>query len=289
MLIAAEARTPEMQSSDNVTEILWLIDRLRAESSLDPSPSVSRLFTNLVRRCLDPNPSLAAAVLADKRIQRVADELLTMCSVGEALLEKAWAAKILGSVHAARTLDTFPYRRNYRHLTRMEVQTLASVGCFVSNQTRICFLGGGPLPLTAYELYWATSAHVTVVDRDHHALVTASAVTERVIDVEQQPAITMVRANAETGDGLADAVGGCDVVILAALVGMNKAAKQRILTALGQVLRPNTYLLIRSAHGLRSLLYPVVDVENVLEAGFQLEAAFHPYSEVVNSILLARR
>lgn len=48
-----------------------------------------------------------------------------------------------------------------------------------------------------------------------------------------------------------------DVVFLAALVGMNTAEKVSILEILAGKMRPGTLVVVRSAQGLRSVLYPV--------------------------------
>jgi nicotianamine synthase len=53
--------------------------------------------------------------------------------------------------------------------------------------------------------------------------------------------------------------------------------------------RPS-YLVVRSAHGLRSLLYPVVELGDVAEAAACVpQVLVHPLGDVVNSVLVARR
>ena len=48
-----------------------------------------------------------------------------------------------------------------------------------------------------------------------------------------------------------------DVVFLAALVGIDTCSKLAILKELAKRLKPGTLVVARSAHGLRSVLYPV--------------------------------
>ena len=48
-----------------------------------------------------------------------------------------------------------------------------------------------------------------------------------------------------------------DVVFLAALVGMTREDKMGILQGVVGRLKPGTLVVVRSARGLRSLLYPV--------------------------------
>jgi nicotianamine synthase len=48
--------------------------------------------------------------------------------------------------------------------------------------------------------------------------------------------------------------------------------------------------VVRSAHGLRSLLYVMVEPGDVAEAaGCMPQVLVHPLSDVVNSVLVARR
>lgn len=49
-----------------------------------------------------------------------------------------------------------------------------------------------------------------------------------------------------------------DVVYLAALVGSTKAQKEEIISDVSSRMRPGAFLVMRSAHSLRSLLYPVL-------------------------------
>jgi nicotianamine synthase len=50
---------------------------------------------------------------------------------------------------------------------------------------------------------------------------------------------------------------GFDVVYLAALVGSNDGEKQEVIATVTKRMRPEALLVLRSAHSLRSLMYPV--------------------------------
>jgi len=47
-------------------------------------------------------------------------------------------------------------------------------------------------------------------------------------------------------------------------------------------------VLARSAHSLRTLLYPVLDVGDGGPGGLDPVAVLHPHTDVVNSVVLAR-
>lgn len=79
-----------------------------------------------------------------------------------------------------------------------------------------------------------------------------------------------------------------EVVFLAALVGMDKFEKVKIIEHLAENMNPGAILMLRSAHGARAFLYPVVDPCDDL-VGFEVLSVFHPTDEVINSVVIARR
>jgi hypothetical protein len=58
-----------------------------------------------------------------------------------------------------------------------------------------------------------------------------------------------------SAEDMARLLTGCDTVVVAALVGHTRDEKRAVLRAVGRALDPGAYLVVRSAHGLRSLLY----------------------------------
>jgi len=78
-----------------------------------------------------------------------------------------------------------------------------------------------------------------------------------------------------------------EVVFLAALVGMDKEDKVRVIDHLAKYMAPGALLMVRSAHGARAFLYPVVDSCDL--RGFDVLSVFHPTDEVINSVVIARK
>lgn len=78
-----------------------------------------------------------------------------------------------------------------------------------------------------------------------------------------------------------------EVVYLAALVGLSKKDKIRFIEHLGKYMAPGAILMLRSAHGARAFLYPVVDTSDL--GGFEVLSVFHPTNDVVNSVVVARK
>lgn len=267
------------------------IVRLHAElsrcDSLAPAPDVDELFRELVRLCVHADESVAVPVLADERVRELVPDLLRLCSEGEALLELSWSRRLLDADDPWAELAQFPYLDNYRQLTRLELHALAGVGAHLSERSRVCFLGGGPLPISALLMHRELGVRVDVVDVEPEAVRQSRRVLRRLVP---GPGLDVVRADAACGGDMARVLPGCEVVILAALVGRTREEKRAVLGAVGAALDAGACLVVRSAHGLRSLLYPVVDLADVMDTAGCLPAVLvHPFGEVVNSVLVARR
>jgi nicotianamine synthase len=266
--------------------ILGLYERLCAQGDLAPSPVVNALFADLVSACVSTGATDAASVLSDPRITGVRSDLIRLCAEGESLLEDAWSRRALAAADARAETATFPYFGNYEQLARLELHALAGAGHHPQAARRVCFIGGGPLPLSAMLLCRHLTAQVTVVDRDIEAVELSRRLVDRLVPAER---ISVVLADAASASDMARAVAGCDVVVVAALVGTTRAQKRAALRAIGTSVEPGTHVVVRSADGLRSLLYPTVDVCDVRDAGLVPEILVHPFGEVINSVLVARR
>ena len=230
--------------------ILSLYERLRVQRDLAPSPLVNRLFADLVSACLHPDAEGIASVLSDPRIDGVRSDLIRMCARGESLLEEAWARRVLAAADPGAQTAAFPYFGNYEELARLELHALAGAGHRPETARRLCFVGGGPLPLSAVLLCHALGVHVTVVDRDREAVELSRRLVDRLMPAQR---ISVLVADAASPDDMARAVADCDVVVVAALVGTTRAQKRAALRAIGMSVEPGTHVVIRSADGLRSL------------------------------------
>lgn len=77
------------------------------------------------------------------------------------------------------------------------------------------------------------------------------------------------------------------MVFLAALVGMEREEKRKVIEHLARHMKPGAMLVVRSAHGARTFLYPAVEAEDL--NGFEVLSVYHPEDEVVNSVIVARK
>lgn len=194
---------------------------------------------------------------------------------GETALEHAWAEHIATAPDARAALATFPYLDNYDRLTALEVRLLTHSG---GTPTSVALLGCGPLPLSTLGYAETIGCPVVGLDRDPTAVALARRVTTRTgpatVRFEQADAADVVLTD-------------YDAVVLAALVGETPQAKAVIMGRVAAAMQPGAMLLARSARGLRTLLYPPVDLGAM--PGFEVLEVVHPTDDVINSVVVARR
>ncbi|CAM8931194.1 unnamed protein product [Rhodiola kirilowii] len=261
----------------NVSEIYEKLSRLE---SLKPSKEVNMIFTNLVEMCVPPSPIEVTKL--PKQVQEMRSKLIRICGEAEGLMESHYSS-ILGSFESPLVhLDLFPYHTNYIKLGQLEFNILSQHYSRVP--TQIAFVGSGPLPLTSVVL---ASKHLTNTtfhnyDIDESANSLASSLVSSDADLSKR----MVFHTADIMN-VTDALKEYDVVFLAALVGMDKEAKIKVIDHLAKHMAPGAILMLRSAHGARAFLYPVIDPCDL--RGFEVLSIYHPTDEVINSVVIARK
>ncbi|CAA3020770.1 nicotianamine synthase-like [Olea europaea var. sylvestris] len=263
-----------------VKKICEFYEKISRLDSLEPSEDVNTLLTELVLTCMPPYQIDCTKLC--KKIQEIRSELIRLCGEAEGLLEKHYST-ILGSFdNPIEHLDIFPYFSNYLKLSLLEFNILSQH--IKDVPSRVAFVGSGPLPLTSIVL---ASNHMTSTtfhnyDIDSSANSMASRLMKSDLDLSK-------RMIFHTTDimNVTSALKDYDVVFLAALVGMNKDEKVRVLEHLNKHMAPGALLMLRSAHGARAFLYPVVDPCDL--QGFEVLSVFHPTDEVINSVVIARK
>ncbi len=130
-------------------------------------------------------------------------------------------------------------------------------------RTRFAFLGCGPLPLTSLCILSQLSSpqaarqsgarpFILNIDWSPDAISSAKELCQRLAIPETCMAFSCDCAGGPQND-LAD----FDVVYVAALVGTTSAEKREIFRKVLERMRPGALLVVRTAHALRKLLYPV--------------------------------
>lgn len=247
-------------------ELLQSVETVLSLQSYRPSTRVDNSFRELVNNIVN-SASSVAEISAQKR-----QDLRVASSAAESELERYWAQKIIASADPQDTLNEFPYRENYRDLVERELECLRISGA--GSITSALIIGSGPLPLTAMEL------QSYGVDVDHNdASPSALALCEDLLKA------LSISGQHILGKGESVSLGKqYDLIVIAALAGETQHDKQRIVSNVLPHLAADGRILVRSARGARSLLYPELNAQGF--RGVSLLHEYHPDDHVINSALV---
>ena len=276
---AWSAGSAQWRHSTFVVDLLRLHHDLSALPTLSPNSHTNAVFSELVRLATHPeDDQVARQILANPDVRRIIPGLRSLCSAGEVELERVWTRRIIASRDPQRELREFPYFANYEQLTRLEHHAMLGVTGRIPR--RVLFVGSGPLPLSSLLL---ASRHghtkIDTIDIDPEATRLAARLAT-VLDVSS---LRFRCADVLACTDVAD----YDMVCLAAMVGPHPEDKTRVIKHLYQHMKPGALLLARSAHSLRTLLYAPLALCDL--AGFRPLAVLNPYTEVVNSLVVAEK
>lgn len=268
------------QEDPLIRTICELYDKISSLETLSPCRDVNTLLTQLVHACIPPHPVDVSNLCS--KVQEIRANLIRLCGQAEGLLESHYSA-VLGSFDRPLDhVDIFPYHTNYLKLAKLEFDLLSHH--LPRAPDRIAFVGSGPLPLTSLVL--ATNHLPETVFHNYDIDPSANSKALRLVlpdpDLSKRVLFhtdDIMNVTAELED--------YDVVFLAALVGMVEEEKARVIAHLAEFMAPGAILMVRSAHGARAFLYPVVDPADL--RGFEFLSAFHPTDEVINSVIVAKK
>ncbi|ERN02134.1 hypothetical protein AMTRI_Chr02g223380 [Amborella trichopoda] len=263
-----------------VTKVCELYDKISKLESLSPSPEVNTLFTQLVSICTPPS-SIDVSKLSPK-VQEIRAKLIRLCGEAEGLLEAHFSSILASFESPMDHLHIFPYNSNYLKLSRLEFNILSQ---YTSKTPKsLAFVGSGPLPLTSITL---ALNHLKFTNFHNYDIDTgANSMALGLVSSHPDLSKRMFFHNANIMD-VSHRLRDYDVVFLAALVGMSTREKAKVVKHLAKHMAPGALLMLRSAHGSRAFLYPVVEPEEV--HGFDVLSVYHPTDDVINSVMVARK
>lgn len=255
-----------------IIEIQSILKTLGSYPNLHPTPEINELFNRLVNIIYkhassdqDTNDILCSLL-------EQLPEIHKLCSDGEFAMECYWSEQISSKI---KSLDQFPYYQHYQKLVKAEQQLLQKFQRY--DQKRMLFVGSGPLPLSALLFAQNFQWLATCLDKEHQAYQLGKALIAGQVDNSN---ITYIQKDIYQYQNLHN----YDVIILGALVGNNHEQKQEILNHLALHTHPRTQLLVRSAKGLRTLLYPELKLAQI--NSWKVLAVDHPSDEVINSMVI---
>ncbi|OVA16768.1 Nicotianamine synthase [Macleaya cordata] len=263
-----------------VQKVCEIYDNISTLNNLKPSQDVNMLFTQLVLTCMPPSPIDVTKL--SNTIQEIRSKLIRLCGEAEGLLETHFST-ILGSYKTPLDhINIFPYYTNYLKLSHLEFTILTKHVTNVPN--RVAFIGSGPLPLTSIVL---ASYHLRTTSFHNYDIdPLANSLALNLVSADPDLSKRMFFHTTDVMD-VSNDLRDYEVVFLAALVGMDKEEKARVIDHLAKFMTPGSILMLRSAHGARGFLYPIVDTNDL--PGFEVLSVFHPTDEVINSVIIARK
>lgn len=246
------------------------IQAIESLNDLRPSPHVNSLFTQLVNEVV-AEPSAQINVKTRKNVRRIA-------AAAETEMELYWAQKIIASPNPTEAMQSFPYLHNYRELVRREITLVEKSGLILTKNSRVLMIGTGPLPLTSLELLAQRNVQVDHVDVSLPALALCSLVGSRL----------GLTCGHILGDGASVALNNAyDLVLIAALAGETTKQKQAIINNALPALVDDGRILLRSAYGTRTLLYPGIPAHAFNNV--KLLEEYHPEDDIINSVFVYKR
>ncbi|KAL4580629.1 hypothetical protein LXL04_016829 [Taraxacum kok-saghyz] len=267
-----------------VEKVCEIYDKISKLETLKPSKDVNTLFTELVLTCIPPS-SITISTLPEN-IQETRSRLIRLCGEAEGHLEAHFSTLLASFPNPIHHLEVFPYYSNYIKLSHLEFDILTRHYSTEPGVTpkSIAFVGSGPLPLTSIVL---ASNHLKNTyfhnyDIDHEA----NSMAARLVSPDPDLSRRMFFHSTDIME-VTDELKDYDVIFLAALVGMDISEKVKVIEHLAKFMAPGGILMLRSAHGARAFLYPVVGPEDL--QGFEVLSIFHPDDEVINSVVIARK
>jgi nicotianamine synthase len=141
-------------------------------------------------------------------------------------------------------------------------------------------IGSGPLPITLVLLSELLGTEVVGIDVNAEACDQGRA----LCGVLGAPASILECDVLDFED-----YGEFDFVLLAASVGLEREARLRIFARLAGTMSPGAALVVRTAHGMRRLMFPQMDPEDL--DGFECQYLVRPLDRDrdANSLLIARK
>ncbi|KAG5244714.1 nicotianamine synthase [Salix suchowensis] len=235
------------QNEPLVQKVCDLYEQISSLESLKPSKDVDMLFTQLVLTCIPPNPIDVDKLC--KKTQEMRSNLIRLCGEAEGLLESHFSA-ILGHLE---------FNILNQHHTNVP--------------GKVAFVGSGPLPLTSIVL---ARNHLTTTSF-HNYDIDPSANSKALQLITSHPDLSS-RMFFHTTDimKVTSELQEFDVVFLAALVGMDKEEKVKVVDHLAKQMAPGAILMLR-----------MIDPCDL--RGFEVLSVFHPSDEVINSVVIARK
>ncbi|MBD2867083.1 nicotianamine synthase family protein [Paenibacillus arenilitoris] len=281
--ILLQDKTPRLQTVNEFIAFIREANELLGQQ-LDLSPAnqlvtsiVNRLSLRLRSRYL---PEEIEAVLSNEYIRGNQRSLQHRLSEAEFLVELSDSRRLCHSEDAGLAIVTrLPNWKVYMALVREELSILRR---FIGQDDQpakspIVFVGSGPLPLSPIILHLFGDVEVICLEIDSAAYEASCALLERM---GLSANITVLVENGSAFDYSA-----YSRIFVASLVRNKPAVLERIRRT-----SPNPLIAVRTAEGMRQIMYEAVDESQLNMQGWRIAARTRPDENlIINSTLFLDR
>ena len=273
-ILGANAGFNGFRNEEFITITQQTHDTLIGAEDLSPAnEDINKCLSAFVSAVLNVSDDNVPDILGSARIQELRHGMLPRLSVAEFEMEKHFGQHFAnaGAIHTTN-LDEFWYRQCYKDLVQEEVDAGRSLGITFNEHSRICFVGSGPLPMTAIDMHLITGAQITCIDCDENAVELSSKMIENlglsdVIHVSKSEA-----CDVDYGQG--------DVIFVASLVANKKDVVAKI-----RETAPHAYVGVRSVEGIKAMLYEPVNHDAFTENGLTYLGSSQDTHGTINTTL----
>lgn len=266
----AAALQPDAVSLEIINHILQTESYLSTLTDKSPQPMLNTMLTRLVEMVSPTrDTALVESVLKNKAVSEKLALLRNSLSDCEYALEKNWGDKIVAE---STSYTCYPYINHYRALVSAEVSVLENH--LAINDQNFCFIGSGPMPITAFEM-----------KKDYPGIsLSCVEMTEAAIEVSKKISglsnlhVDHIHAKAEECD-----YANFDFILMASMTRGKKSVMEKI----EQTAKNNIIIAIRSVEELRHILYEPVNLDDI-PASFSYLGKTSYKQEHVNTTLFYR-
>lgn len=265
---------PSKRISDLITLVKETHDVLHRESNLTPLNSTITkpisIFTEALRQAYTPEE--VKYVMSNVEVAPLQKALLAKLSEAEYQME-LFDSRHLCNQPEFGLASLFQYKNwgNYESLVGEELKQLRKISRPEEITSPIVFVGSGPLPLSALLLHLMLNVSVFCLDIDVDACEAARFMMERI---NLSDSVKVVQ-----GDGANFDYADYQHVFIASLV----TQKDEVLEQIRRT-NPGALVAIRTAEGIRRLMYEAINEEAIATAGWQLLGRTSPIeNRVINS------
>lgn len=246
---------------------------LSEESDLSPrNPAVNETLSRLVQTLSkEYSDDEVSRILLDPQVRKMRGGMLEKLAQAESEMELFWAKEFCKkSVISQQDMKDFWYWQNYSDLVGVESNHIPNQ--IYTPGESICFVGSGPLPLTAIVLNQKTGRNITCLDIDP-AACEASTLFLKKAGYDKSINVVCV-------DGAEYNFDRHPAVLIASLVPNKNETVRRICET-----SDNPCIGLRSAERLHTLLYDPVDedADELSMCSFSGRTAYDP--KIINTTL----